>query len=86
MKAVQINGYSKRIHTLLRDMPRPQISDSEVLIEVKAAAVNPLEILILEARSQAFRKEIGSSGHTDIASPNPNGRIARCHPGGRRKP
>lgn len=47
MKAVQINGYSKRIHTLLRDMPRPQISDSEVLIEVKAAAVNPLEILIL---------------------------------------
>jgi len=36
----------------------------------------------LEARSQAFRKEIGSSGHTDIASPNPNGRIARCHPGG----
>ena len=47
MKAVQINGYSKRIHTLLRDIPRPQISDSEVLIEVKAAAVNPLEILIL---------------------------------------
>lgn len=47
MKAVQINRYSKRIHTLLRDMPRPQISDSEVLIEVKVAAVNPLEILIL---------------------------------------
>lgn len=47
MKAVQINGYSKTIHTVLRDIPQPQISDSEVLIQVKAAAVNPLELLIL---------------------------------------
>ena len=47
MKAVQINGYSKQIHTILRDVPQPQISDSEVLIQVKAAAVNPLEMLIL---------------------------------------
>ena len=41
MKAVQINGYSKRIHMLLRDIPRPQISDSEVLIEVKAGGQSP---------------------------------------------
>lgn len=47
MKAVQINRYSKQIHTVLRDIPLPQISDSEVLIQVKAAAVNPLEMLIL---------------------------------------
>lgn len=47
MKAVQINGYSKTIYTVLRDIPQPQISDSEVLIQVKAAAVNPLEMLIL---------------------------------------
>ena len=47
MKAVQINGYSKQIHTVLRDIPLPSISDFEVLIRVKAAAVNPLEILIL---------------------------------------
>lgn len=47
MKAVQINGYSKTIHTVLRDIPTPKISDSEVLIQVKAAAVNPLELLIL---------------------------------------
>ena len=50
MKAVQINGYSKQIHTVLRDIPLPPISDSEVLIQVKAAAVNPLEILILTGR------------------------------------
>ena len=47
MKAVQINSYSKQIKTTLRDIPRPRISDSEVLIQVKAAAVNPLELLIL---------------------------------------
>lgn len=47
MKAVQINRYSKQIHTVLRDIPQPQISDFEVLIQVKAAAVNPLELLIL---------------------------------------
>lgn len=87
MKAVQINGYSKDIQTILRDIPRPKPMDSEVLIQVKAAAVNPLELLILtgsvkliqdylmpltlgnecsgiveevEAKWQAFRKEIGS--------------------------
>lgn len=47
MKAVQINGYSKTIHTILRDVPRPEPMASEVLIRVKAAAVNPLELLIL---------------------------------------
>ena len=47
MKAVQINRYSKTIHTQLCDVPQPSISESEVLIQVKAAAVNPLELLIL---------------------------------------
>ena len=47
MKAVQIKNYSKNIHTVLSDIPKPQISDSEVLIQVKAAAVNPVELLIL---------------------------------------
>lgn len=47
MKAVQINSYSKNINTILNDIPKPEISDSEVLIRVKAAAVNPVELLIL---------------------------------------
>ena len=46
MRAVQIDGYSKQIKTVLREIPQPSISDSEVLIRVKAAAVNPLELLI----------------------------------------
>lgn len=47
MKAVQINSYSKNIDTVLSDIAQPEISDFEVLIRVKAAAVNPLELLIL---------------------------------------
>lgn len=50
MKAVQIKSYSKQINTTLNDVPKPQISDSEVLIQVKAAAVNPVELLILTGR------------------------------------
>lgn len=47
MKAVQIRSYSKNINIALNDIPKPKISDSEVLIQVKAAAVNPVELLIL---------------------------------------
>ncbi len=47
MKAVQIKSYSKEINTILSDIPKPKISDSEVLIQVKAAAVNPVELLIM---------------------------------------
>lgn len=31
MKAVQIKRYSKNINTTLNDIPKPQISDSEVV-------------------------------------------------------
>lgn len=47
MKAVQIDRYSKKIDTILRDIPMPELSPTEVLLQVKAAAVNPLELLIL---------------------------------------
>lgn len=47
MKAIQIDKYTKEINTVLRDIPVPKINPSEVLLNVKAAAVNPLELLIL---------------------------------------
>lgn len=47
MKAVQITGYSKQIDAVVRDIPKPELSDTEVLLRVKAAAVNPVELLIL---------------------------------------
>lgn len=47
MKAIQISNYSKSIETTLCDRPIPEIGSSEVLLKVKAAAVNPLDVLIL---------------------------------------
>lgn len=47
MKAVQIDGYSKTLQVAVRDVPVPEAGEGEVLIKVKAAAVNPLEILIM---------------------------------------
>ena len=47
MKAVQIDRYAKEIRPAVRDIPVPEIGPEEVLVQVRAAAVNPLELLIL---------------------------------------
>lgn len=47
MKAAQIEKYSKEISVSVNEVPVPEPSDNEILIKVKAAAVNPLEILIV---------------------------------------
>lgn len=47
MKAVQIDRYAKTIQTVLREVPVPEISNTEVLIRVGATAVNPVDLLIL---------------------------------------
>ncbi|MBN2222017.1 MAG: NADP-dependent oxidoreductase [Vallitaleaceae bacterium] len=47
MKAAQITKYSKNIKATVNDIPIPEINDQEVLVRVKAAAVNPLEMLIM---------------------------------------
>jgi NADPH:quinone reductase-like Zn-dependent oxidoreductase len=47
MKAVQIAKYSKKIITEINEIPIPEIGDAEVLVKVKVAAVNPLEMLII---------------------------------------
>ncbi|CAH1207962.1 L-threonine 3-dehydrogenase [Paenibacillus auburnensis] len=46
MKAAQITKYSKKFKVEVNDIPIPEISDNEVLVKVKAAAVNHLELLI----------------------------------------
>ncbi|WP_342578565.1 NADP-dependent oxidoreductase [Psychrobacillus sp. FSL K6-2843] len=45
MKAAQIQKYSKNIEAQIVDIPIPSIKDNEVLVKVKVAAVNLLEIL-----------------------------------------
>lgn len=47
VKAVQIDGYGKTTRTVLRDVPIPDLLETEVLVRVKAAAVNPVDLLIL---------------------------------------
>lgn len=46
MKAAQLNKYSKDFKLQVNDIPVPEISDTEVLVQVRVAAVNPLEMLI----------------------------------------
>ena len=46
MKAVQIQRYSKRMDPIVQDIPIPKIGDTDVLVRVRAAAVNPVEQLI----------------------------------------
>lgn len=47
MKAAQITEYSKKIKVKVNDIPIPEIGDDEVLVKVRVAAVNHLEMLIL---------------------------------------
>ena len=47
MKAAQITRYSKTIRITVNDIPVPEIGDDDILIRVKAAAVNPVDILNL---------------------------------------
>ncbi|WP_058763663.1 NADP-dependent oxidoreductase [Exiguobacterium chiriqhucha] len=47
MKAAQISKYSKTIEAQVNEVPVPDIQDNEILIQVKAAAINPLEMLIM---------------------------------------
>lgn len=45
MKAVQIEKYTKDLQTNVKEVPVPTITDDQVLVKVKVAAVNPLELL-----------------------------------------
>lgn len=45
MKAAQINSYSKEQPVKVVDVPIPSIQADELLIKVKVAAVNPLDIM-----------------------------------------
>ncbi len=45
MRAAQINKYSKKINVAINEIPVPKPEDNEILVKVKVAAFNPLEIL-----------------------------------------
>ncbi|ERG66804.1 NADP-dependent oxidoreductase [Exiguobacterium chiriqhucha] len=65
MKAAQISKYSKTIEAQVNEVPVPDIQDNEILIQVKAAAINPLEMLIMTGsvkliQDYAFSLTIGN--------------------------
>ena len=53
MKAAQLDRYAKDGRLVVREVPDPEPAANEVLIEVRAAAVNPLELLIASGKYQA---------------------------------
>lgn len=46
VKAAQLDKYNKDFQLVVRDIKKPVPQDNEVLVKVKYAAVNPLEMLI----------------------------------------
>lgn len=48
MKVAQINNYSKDLKADVVEIPIPTISDDQVLVKVKVAAVNPLDIMNMD--------------------------------------
>ncbi|GEO64073.1 NADP-dependent oxidoreductase [Companilactobacillus nantensis] len=46
MQAAQLMKYDKNFKLIVKDIPVPVPNDNEVLVKVKAAAVNPLDTLI----------------------------------------
>lgn len=46
MKAAQLDCYAKAGRLVVREMPVPEPKADEILIRVRTAAVNPLELLI----------------------------------------
>ena len=47
MKAAQLDRYAKKGRLIVREVPVPEPAANEVLIKVRAAAVNPLELLLI---------------------------------------
>jgi len=46
MQAAQLNKYDKNFKLEVKDIPMPTPTANEVLVQVKFAAVNPLEMFI----------------------------------------
>lgn len=54
MKAIQIHAYGGPEVLTYEDAPQPQMADDEVLIQVHAAAINPVDWKIREGHLQGF--------------------------------
>lgn len=50
MKAAYINNYGSNDSVIIGDLPDPQIADDQILVEIKAAGVNPVDFKIRDGK------------------------------------
>jgi NADPH:quinone reductase-like Zn-dependent oxidoreductase len=50
MRAVVITGYGDEDVVQVRDVPKPQIHDDEVLVEVHSACINPIDVKVRKGK------------------------------------
>lgn len=50
MKAAYINAYGGNDNVIIGEVPVPEISDEQILVEVKAASVNPVDFKIRDGK------------------------------------
>lgn len=55
MKAIVLKDFGDADQLILQDLPIPQIKDDEVLVEVKAISINPVDIKTRSGKGQASR-------------------------------
>lgn len=56
MRAAQLDRYANEDRLVVREIPVPEPNADEILIKVRAAAVNPLELLLV--RGEAFAEYV----------------------------
>ena len=61
MRAITINEFGRAENLVLIDLPKPQISDHEVLVEVKAISINPIDA--------KTRRGLGLAGRLNLERP-----------------
>jgi NADPH:quinone reductase-like Zn-dependent oxidoreductase len=53
MKAFVVERYGSEAGARMREVPEPEVGDHEVLVQVRAASVNPLDVKI---RDDEFKR------------------------------
>ena len=57
MRALQLTGYGDiKNNVILGDIPKPSLGENEVLIEVYAASINPVDYKIIRGDLKQFLK------------------------------
>ncbi len=54
MKAVVVRNYGELDEVTIEDVPVPAIEPAEVLVQVEAASVNPLDVKLISGNLKAF--------------------------------